>query len=70
MPLGVLRGTVRIEEYDNDWISEFEKEKKFISKVFENNFIDIQHVGSTSISNLCAKPLIDIAYIFVCWHKS
>lgn len=61
MKLGVIRGTVILQEYNPYWKIAFQEEKSFLVSVFKENIIDIQHIGSTSIPNLCAKPLIDIA---------
>lgn len=60
MELGVKRGTVRIQEYSTNWVKAFEQEKALLLPVFGDNYLDIQHIGSTSIPNLIAKPLIDI----------
>ena len=59
--MGLKIGTVRLEKYNNNWKEEFEKEKKNLKEIFQNIAIDIQHIGSTSIENISAKPIIDIA---------
>lgn len=61
--LGVKRGTVNVQDYSNGWNNEYLKEKEILIKVFGDNYLDIQHIGSTSIPGLCAKPLIDIAVL-------
>jgi GrpB-like predicted nucleotidyltransferase (UPF0157 family) len=61
MKLGVKRGTVKIQEYSTNWNDEFLKEKTTLLGIFKENHLDIQHVGSTAVPNLSAKPLIDIA---------
>lgn len=52
---------IHLVPYDPLWINKFEKEKKIIQEVLKD-FITggIHHVGSTSISNISAKPIIDI----------
>lgn len=58
--LGLKRGTVElISEYDF-WKVEFEKEKTNLQKLLGENILGIEHIGSTSIPNLLAKPIIDI----------
>lgn len=52
---------VVIAAYNSDWIQEFESEKKKISQVLPSNAIDIEHIGSTSIVGMPAKPILDIA---------
>lgn len=59
--LGLHRDKVELYSYSPEWKTEYEKEKKILVKVLSNYALDIQHVGSTSIPNLCAKPIIDIA---------
>ena len=38
----------------------FEEEKINLEKIFSDKHISIEHVGSTSIEGLSAKPIIDI----------
>jgi GrpB-like predicted nucleotidyltransferase (UPF0157 family) len=42
------------------WRSKFEDEKKLIAPVFANNLVTIDHIGSTAIPHIYAKPIIDI----------
>ena len=59
--MGLKVGTVKIEKYNESWKSMFNEEKENLEKAFENIAIEIEHIGSTSIEGLCAKPVIDIA---------
>lgn len=59
--MGLKVGTVRIEKYNSNWENEFLKEKEILSKMFGDLAIEIEHIGSTSIKGLSAKPIIDIA---------
>lgn len=52
-----------ITPYNPDWKTEFEKIKIVLETELKNIDIDIQHVGSTSIPGLCAKPILDIDII-------
>jgi len=52
-----------IENYSKEWIPKYLEESKEIKKHFGKNIIDIQHIGSTSVPNLAAKPIIDIAVL-------
>jgi len=48
-----------IEEYNENWIKQFKK----IQNILENNLsgvVKIEHVGSTAIIGMPAKPIIDI----------
>jgi GrpB-like predicted nucleotidyltransferase (UPF0157 family) len=58
--IGLEKGKVLLSEYDTNWPLEFENEKKSIQNTLTENEIRIEHVGSTSVENLCAKPIIDI----------
>jgi GrpB-like predicted nucleotidyltransferase (UPF0157 family) len=52
---------VVIEAYNLDWIREFENERKKLSQVLSSRAIQIEHIGSTSISGMPSKPILDIA---------
>jgi GrpB-like predicted nucleotidyltransferase (UPF0157 family) len=52
---------VNIEDYNPKWVSLFNDEKKKIVEVLGNKGIAIEHIGSTSVKGLVAKPIIDIA---------
>jgi GrpB-like predicted nucleotidyltransferase (UPF0157 family) len=48
-----------VEEYNAHWINQFNS----IKNILKNNLsciISIEHIGSTAIMGMCAKPIIDI----------
>ena len=49
--------------YDDVWQSAFEKIKTEIEKVIGDLIIGIEHVGSTAVEGMSAKPCIDIDVI-------
>jgi GrpB-like predicted nucleotidyltransferase (UPF0157 family) len=50
-----------IVDYDPAWINLFNSEKQIILEATGiKNIIKIEHIGSTAIPELCAKPTIDI----------
>ncbi|WP_128895286.1 GrpB family protein [Longirhabdus pacifica] len=49
--------------YDETWIAEFEKIKQELLPVIGDLITGIEHVGSTSVVGLAAKPIIDIDVI-------
>ena len=50
---------IELSEYNPRWQDTFLKEKKLLENVLPANS-QIEHIGSTSIKDLCAKPIIDI----------
>ena len=61
MPEAEAPDLVRIVPYDPDWPAEFEAEKARLVPVLAPWLAgEIQHVGSTSVPGLAAKPVIDI----------
>ena len=52
---------IRIMPYNSDWKMIFEQEKSLlISVLSENLTINVEHIGSTAVDGLAAKPTIDI----------
>jgi len=51
---------VKLEKYNPKWESFFEIEKEMLLNVLGSNGIKIEHIGSTSIKDICSKPVIDI----------
>lgn len=58
--LGVKRGTVLLMPHDPDWALLFEEEKKLLMNTFGDRIKSIEHIGSTAISGIPAKPIIDM----------
>lgn len=61
--MGLKVGTVRLEDYNPEWKNSFELEKIVLSNIFKDIALSIEHVGSTSIEGLSAKPIIDMLVI-------
>ena len=59
--IGLHKSSVAVYPYDEEWPVEFEKEKKILEGILKDFDVQIEHVGSTSIPGLSAKPIIDIA---------
>lgn len=47
-------------KHDDNWENIFKKEKENLFKMINMDGIKIYHIGSTSIKNIYAKPIIDI----------
>lgn len=61
MPLGLKRGTVQLEPHDKQWDEIAIQTIKTLKSILGDDAIDIQHIGSTAIPAIKAKPIIDIA---------
>ena len=60
---------VIVVPYDYKWNDEFQEIKSYLEKALENRILAIEHVGSTSIEGLWAKPIIDIDIIIESYDK-
>jgi GrpB-like predicted nucleotidyltransferase (UPF0157 family) len=52
---------ILVLEYDPQWPVLFEKEKAAILAALRNRLLMVEHIGSTAVPGLAAKPVIDIA---------
>jgi GrpB-like predicted nucleotidyltransferase (UPF0157 family) len=58
--LGLPRGTVQIVPYTPAWAELFEQERASLLTTLGSRALDIQHIGSTAVPGLAAKPILDI----------
>jgi GrpB-like predicted nucleotidyltransferase (UPF0157 family) len=56
-----LEGPIEISDYDPDWPDWFAAEEAGIRAALGERVLLLEHVGSTSVPGLPAKPLIDMA---------
>lgn len=59
--IGLKRGTVQLCEHEKAWEIEAQNTIDRLKEILGEVIKDIQHVGSTSILTIKAKPIIDIA---------
>lgn len=59
--IGLKKNTVVLLTHQEDWEENAKSTVSLIKSLLGDSCIDIQHVGSTSIHNIHAKPIIDIA---------
>jgi GrpB-like predicted nucleotidyltransferase (UPF0157 family) len=52
--------SIVIEDYDPAWADRFAATSSLLSEVLGDLIISVEHVGSTSVPGLAAKPIIDI----------
>jgi GrpB-like predicted nucleotidyltransferase (UPF0157 family) len=60
-PLGLPRGRALVREYDPRWASEFDMAAGALRVALGDSVQGIEHVGSTAVPGLPAKPVLDIA---------
>ncbi|KKO52699.1 GrpB family protein [Paenibacillus sp. DMB20] len=55
-----MRGKVEIHEYSPDWPKSYEAERDAILTALQGICEHMEHIGSTSVPGLAAKPVIDM----------
>lgn len=53
-------GPIQLAAYDPDWPRQYEREATRIRSLLGERVLLLEHVGSTSVPGLAAKPIIDI----------
>jgi GrpB-like predicted nucleotidyltransferase (UPF0157 family) len=56
----VYSAAIEIVPYDPAWPARFEAEKELLREIFAATRIRVEHIGSTAVVGLGAKPVIDI----------
>lgn len=51
---------VELVDHDPSWAQLFESERVALAPVFDGDLVGIEHIGSTSVPDLCAKPIVDV----------
>ena len=51
---------VALQPHDSAWATMFQTERARLLSLFPGQFVDIQHIGSTAIPGLPAKPIVDL----------
>ncbi|MDQ3713584.1 MAG: GrpB family protein [Acidobacteriota bacterium] len=59
--LGLPKGIVKLEPYSKQWRQLFAEEATRIRAAIGEVVASIEHIGSTSIGGISAKPIIDVA---------
>lgn len=54
---------ITLVEYDPHWTDLFDREAKRVFNTLGNKALRVEHVGSTSVPRLCAKPVIDMLLV-------
>jgi GrpB-like predicted nucleotidyltransferase (UPF0157 family)/uridine kinase len=58
-----LHGRILIVDYDPQWAELFEREAARIRSALADRALQVEHVGSTAVLGLAAKPIIDIVLV-------
>jgi GrpB-like predicted nucleotidyltransferase (UPF0157 family) len=51
---------VELVDHDPRWALLFEDERSVLAGIFDGQVAGIEHIGSTSVPDLCAKPIVDV----------
>ncbi|MDR6555628.1 GrpB family protein [Paenibacillus qinlingensis] len=55
-----MASPIAVVAYDPEWVLIFEQIRDFVLPAVSDLVIGIEHVGSTSVPGLAAKPIIDV----------
>ena len=58
--LGQHKRNLNVVPYQSGWIEHFEQEAARLSQALGKRALSIEHIGSTAIPGMAAKPIIDI----------
>jgi len=58
--MGLDHERVRIDPYDPSWRERYERERRRLDDLIGDDVVRFEHVGSTAIEGLPAKPIIDL----------
>jgi GrpB-like predicted nucleotidyltransferase (UPF0157 family) len=58
-----FESSITLVEYDRDWPKSFAREAQRIKAALGERALRVEHVGSTSVPRLMAKPIIDILLV-------
>lgn len=54
---------IRVVPHDPAWSECFDREAESLAQLFRSNALSIEHIGSTAVPDLPAKPTIDILVV-------
>ncbi|MFC4543116.1 GrpB family protein [Halosolutus amylolyticus] len=58
--VGLERGTVELEPFREEWKELYNQEIARLKDIAGDRFLEFEHIGSTAIEGMPAKPIIDI----------
>jgi GrpB-like predicted nucleotidyltransferase (UPF0157 family) len=60
-----LQGKIEVAPYDPIWSVQFEGEAAALRHVLGERILELEHVGSTSVTGLSAKPILDVDLVLL-----
>ncbi|HEX4335246.1 MAG TPA: GrpB family protein [Polyangiaceae bacterium] len=60
---GVEHVVIRMSEYDGRWVARFEEHAASLCAALGSAALSVEHIGSTSVPGLAAKPIIDVVVV-------
>jgi GrpB-like predicted nucleotidyltransferase (UPF0157 family) len=51
---------IRVIEYQDEWASQYLQVEAELRSILPSPSFDLEHIGSTAVPGLCAKPVLDI----------
>ena len=60
---GTEKRDIVIVDYDPRWPSKFARHSEIIGQALRESALSVQHVGSTAVPGLAAKPIVDILIV-------
>lgn len=61
MSIGLRKGAVSLEPHKDEWEASAQRVIYTLKNIMKHDVVDAQHIGSTAIKSICAKPIVDIA---------
>lgn len=58
--VGVPRGSVELEPFQAEWRRSYEREVERLEPIVGDRVLEFEHVGSTAVEGLAAKPIVDV----------
>src|SRR5437762_790247 len=60
MTLGLAREAVQVVPYHPEWVRFFQEEAAALCSALKESALQVEHIGSTAIVGMDAKPIIDV----------